>query len=134
MTYLRVLPFIADYLRLRFNVTIKLLNPVLHSLDFTPKPFTVLFLCNHDISILREITSYWTIWRPLLSHITYVFQASFVCDFIWAPFLSYLSKRMFCWSHFMRLISTDSSNWISLPFTSLHVFFFRLIVKGRIIG
>ena len=47
------------------------------------------------LSILTEITSYRTIWQPLLPHTTCVFRVSFVCNLISAPFLSYLSKRIF---------------------------------------
>ena len=105
-----------------FSVTTKFRKPVLQSLNLRQSHFKAWFSCNHEISILHKMTSYGTIWRPLLSHTNCLFQVSYVCDFIWAPY--FISS---CQEKSLQLLmkscyetcSTDSNNWISFPFISL---------------
>ena len=95
-TYLRFLPFIADYLRLGYLVWLQdFANQFYSHLILRQSHFKAWFSYNHKISILYEMTSYRTIWRPLLSHTTCLFQVSYVCDFICAPFHFFLSRKIF---------------------------------------
>ena len=100
--------------------------------------FKIWFSCNHETSIFHEMSSYRTIWRPFLPHTTKLFQVSLICNFIWAPFLSYFSMITLAIIIIMIIIiitimitiiiinlnsfeadNTDSNNWISSHFTSL---------------
>ena len=98
--------------------------------------FKAWFLCNHEISILHEMTPYRTIWRRLLSHTTCLFQVSFVCDFNWAPFHSFFLRKFF--AAFDEVTLWDWWYWFQyLHKFSCHIsvgFLSRLIGKGKIAG
>ena len=129
-TYLRFLRFTAGYLRLKFSVTINFAIQFYSHFILHQSHFKVWFSCNH-ISILHEINSYRTIWHPHA-----------ICVWKYHLFAISFEHHFFptCRRESLQLLSryetdsTDSYNWISLTFTSLYVFFFRLIVKGMIIG
>ena len=83
------MPLIAGYLRLEFSVTMKFLNPVLPYEAISKFDFRVIMKFLFCIKLLHIGLS------DIHLYTTCVFEVSFVCDFILAPFRSYFSKRNF---------------------------------------